>query len=87
MYVKARALHIANMNETKDNTVRVVFVSLLLDLLAFTMILPLLPALLDHYKEVDGEQGLYSVIFKYVKSIQMFFDAPDKVGTVLYGGW
>ncbi|XP_032675411.1 major facilitator superfamily domain-containing protein 10 isoform X2 [Odontomachus brunneus] len=75
------------MNEIKDNTVRVVFVSLLLDLLAFTMILPLLPALLDHYKEIEHGQGLYSAIFKYVKSIQVFFDAPDKVSTVLYGGF
>ncbi|XP_014484894.1 PREDICTED: major facilitator superfamily domain-containing protein 10 [Dinoponera quadriceps] len=75
------------MNESRDNTVRVVFVSLLLDLLAFTMILPLLPALLDHYKEIENGQGLYSAIFKHVKDIQVFFDAPDKVSTVLYGGF
>lgn len=76
------------MNEKgKDNTVRVVFVSLLLDLLAFTMILPLLPALLDHYKEIENGQGLYSTIFKHVKSVQVFFDAPDRVSTVFYGGW
>lgn len=75
------------MNETKNNIVRVVFLSLLLDLLAFTMILPLLPALLDHYKDIENGHGLYSTIFSYVKSIQVFFDAPDKVSTVLYGGW
>lgn len=75
------------MNEIKDNTVRVVFVSLLLDLLAFTMILPLLPALLDHYKEMEKGHGLYSIILNHMKSIQVFFDAPDKVSTVLYGGW
>ncbi|XP_024881785.1 major facilitator superfamily domain-containing protein 10 [Temnothorax curvispinosus] len=75
------------MNEIKDNTVRVVFVSLLLDLLAFTMILPLLPALLDHYKEIEKGHGLYSSILSHMKSIQVFFDAPDKVSTVLYGGF
>lgn len=73
-------------NKMKDNTVSVVFVSLLLDLLAFTMILPLLPALLDHYKEIENGQGLYSAILSRVKSIQIFFDAPDKVSTVLFGG-
>ena len=31
----------------------VMFVSLVVDLLAFTMILPLLPALLDHYGKQD----------------------------------
>jgi len=74
------------MNEMKDNTVRVVFISLLLDLLAFTMILPLLPALLDYYKEKENDNGLYSTILSYIKSIQIFFNAPDKVSTVLYGG-
>lgn len=75
------------MNETKNNIVWVVFLSLLLDLLAFTMILPLFPALLDHYKDIENGRGLYSTIFSYIKSIQVFFDAPDKVSTVLYGGW
>lgn len=75
------------MNEIKNNTVLVVFLSLLLDLLAFTMILPLLPALLDHYKDIENGHGLYSTTFSYIKSIQVFFDAPDKVSTVLYGGW
>lgn len=75
------------MNETNNNTVRVVFVSLLLDLLAFTMILPLLPTLLDHYKEIENGHGLYSTILTCIKSIQVFFDAPDRVSTVLYGGW
>lgn len=32
----------------------IVFISLLLDLLAFTMILPLLPALLDYYADHDS---------------------------------
>lgn len=75
------------MNEAKDSTVRVVFISLLLDLLAFTMILPLLPALLDYYKEKENGRGFYSAILSHIKSIQVFFDAPDKVSTVLYGGF
>ncbi|XP_066595854.1 major facilitator superfamily domain-containing protein 10 [Prorops nasuta] len=66
-------------------TIRIVFFSLLLDLLSFTMILPLLPALLDHYKENDGH-GLFSTIFQYIKNIQIFLSAPDQVSTILYGG-
>ena len=31
----------------------VMFISLVIDLLAFTMILPLLPAILDHYGKHD----------------------------------
>ncbi|OAD52031.1 Major facilitator superfamily domain-containing protein 10, partial [Eufriesea mexicana] len=71
----------------KDNTVQVVFISLLLDLLAFTMILPLLPALLDYYKEIEDDQGIYFKILYYIQSARKFFDAPDKVNNVLYGGF
>lgn len=73
-------------NKIKDNTVQIVFVSLLLDLLAFTMILPLLPTLLDYYKEIEKNQGLYFKILYYVQNTRKFFDAPDKINTVLYGG-
>ncbi|KAG7200483.1 hypothetical protein KM043_001049 [Ampulex compressa] len=75
------------MSGVKDNTVQVVFISLLLDLLAFTMILPLLPALLDYYKEVENGEGLYFTILHYVQSLRTFFNAPDRVNTVLYGGF
>ncbi|KZC10555.1 PREDICTED: major facilitator superfamily domain-containing protein 10 [Dufourea novaeangliae] len=75
------------MAKIKDNTVQVVFISLLLDLLAFTMILPLLPALLDYYKEIENDQGLYFKILHYIQSTRKFFNAPDKVCTVLYGGF
>lgn len=75
------------MAQIKDNTVKVVFISLLLDLLAFTMILPLLPALLDYYKDIENDRGLYFKILHYVQSARKFFDAPDKVSSVLYGGW
>lgn len=75
------------MGQIKDNTVKVVFISLLLDLLAFTMILPLFPALLDYYKEIENDEGLYFKILHYIQSARKFFDAPDRVSTVLYGGW
>ncbi|CAL7938304.1 unnamed protein product [Xylocopa violacea] len=75
------------MTKIKDNTILVVFISLLLDLLAFTMILPLLPALLDYYKEIEDDQGLYFKILYYIQSARKFFNAPDKISTVLYGGF
>ena len=36
-----------------DKMLRVIFVSLLLDLVAFAMILPLFPVLLDYYGRID----------------------------------
>lgn len=64
----------------------IVFISLLLDLLAFTMILPLLPSLLDYYKTHDTT-GLYSWIFQRIYYFQEFVGAPEKFNSVLFGGF
>ena len=40
-------------SEKAHKALGVMFVALVVDLLAFTMILPLLPALLDHYGKQD----------------------------------
>ena len=69
-----------------SKTVRVVFISLLLDLLAFTMILPLFPALLDHYQQLDKGDGLYSKILNSIQTISSFINAPPKESSVLFGG-
>lgn len=68
-------------------TVRIVFVSLLLDLLAFTMILPLFPALLEHYQQLDDGNGLYSKILNSIQAISIFIHAPAKESSVLFGGF
>lgn len=49
-----------------SQTTTVVFIGLLLDLLAFTLILPLFPALLDHYKKHDSDTGLYPYLVSHV---------------------
>lgn len=63
-----------------------VFCSLLLDLLAFTMILPLMPSLLDHYRLNDPPHGLYSWLQHKVKYFQVLVGAPDHFNSVLFGG-
>ncbi|XP_076242393.1 major facilitator superfamily domain-containing protein rtet isoform X2 [Calliopsis andreniformis] len=55
------------MAKIKDNTVKVVFISLLLDLLAFTIILPLFPALLDYYKEIENDQGFLGSMYSFLQ--------------------
>ncbi|XP_037068454.1 major facilitator superfamily domain-containing protein 10-like [Pollicipes pollicipes] len=63
----------------------VVVVSLLLDLLSFTMILPLLPALLDYYEQHDTS-GTYPLVVGRVRAFQAAIGAPDRFTPVLLGG-
>ncbi|KAM8885398.1 major facilitator superfamily domain-containing protein 10 isoform 2-T2 [Spinachia spinachia] len=69
-----------------SKVINVVFVTLLLDLLGFTLILPLLPSILDHYAQTgDGVyQSLQSVVdwFREAVAIPM----EKKYNTVLFGG-
>lgn len=73
------------MKEKLDSRVYVVFISLLLDLLAFTIILPLLPSLLDHYRKNDVE-GLYSWLSHKIEYFRVRVGAPEEFNSVLFGG-
>lgn len=66
-------------------SVYIIFISLLFDLLAFTMILPLLPSLLEHYKNND-DSGLYNHLSKGISYFQNVVGAPEKYNSVLFGG-
>lgn len=65
----------------------VVFVSLLIDLIAFTCILPLMPSILDYYGRTDRE-GLYGSLLHRVRAFRMLVGAPDaaRFDIVLFGG-
>ncbi|CAM9143045.1 unnamed protein product [Lampetra planeri] len=69
-----------------SRVINIVFVILLLDLLGFTLILPLLPSLLDHYAQTGDVvyQSLQSVVdwFRGAVGIPM----EKKYNTVLFGG-
>lgn len=65
----------------------IVFIGLLIDLLAFTLILPLFPTLLDHYKKHDSPDGLYHYLDARVKWFGAFIGVPEgQFNSVLFGG-
>ncbi|CAG5050097.1 unnamed protein product [Parnassius apollo] len=71
----------------KGKVIALIFVSLLLDLLAFTMILPLLPSLLDYYSKEEGQgNSLYATLVYAVQGFQKLTGAPDRFSSVLFGG-
>lgn len=72
--------------EKLNSTVYIVFISLLLDLLAFTMILPLMPSLLEHYRQFDNK-GLYLWLTQKIKYFQELVGAPEEFNSVLFGGF
>ncbi|KAG8266738.1 Major facilitator super domain-containing protein 10 [Homalodisca vitripennis] len=69
-----------------SKTTSIIFVSLLLDLLAFTMILPLLPSLMEHYRKYDDENGLYPWLLNKLEYLRNLVGAPERFNSVLFGG-
>ena len=71
--------------EKQKNAQLIIFLSLVLDLLGFTVILPLFPALLEYYRQNDSS-GLYACLLGYVSSFQNYMGIPSKFNSVLFGG-
>jgi len=73
-------------NTGKDRTSLVIFLGLLIDLLAFTLILPLFPALISHYRESD-DSGLFKLMEDKINVFRTMVGAPVQFNTVLFGGF
>ena len=73
-----------NTKVTLNPIVWTMFISLILDLMGFTVILPLMPKILDHYHS----QGSTSIgaIQSTIQNLQERFNIPDKFTSVLTGG-
>jgi len=69
-----------------DSTVYVVFFGLLIDLLAFTLILPLFPTLIAYYRENDSS-GLFDYLETRIEWFRKWVGAPSEFNTVLFGGF
>ncbi|XP_022096632.1 major facilitator superfamily domain-containing protein 10-like [Acanthaster planci] len=84
-----RQLDVQKRRDDSDNhrMISIVFLSLLIDLLAFTMILPLLPSLLDYYAQHD-QGGLLPELQSKIDSFRELLGIPDtqKYNSVLFGG-
>lgn len=74
------------VNDKTHKGVYHIFFSLLLDLLAFTIILPLLPTILERYRH-DDSSGLYIQLSSQIRYFQEMVGAPDKYSSVLFGGF
>lgn len=66
----------------------VVFISLILDLLGFTLILPLFPKIFEFYHS-NKDDETYHMLHYYLDEFRKYFAAPDNKGfnSVLFGGF
>ncbi|XP_063843357.1 major facilitator superfamily domain-containing protein 10-like isoform X1 [Scylla paramamosain] len=80
------AVQAADIKKKNARTSKVVFGSLILDLLGFTVLLPLFPAVLDYYSKHDSS-GLYSSLLSSVTYYQHIISIPVSFHSVLFGDY
>ncbi len=70
-----------------QSVLRVVFVTLFLDLVGFSIIFPLFPAMLDYYVAREGDAGLVGWLVSALEDFSQAAGGPQEMGViVLFGG-
>jgi MFS family permease len=64
----------------------VIFLTLYIDLIGFSIIFPLGPDLITHYLNVDGQSGLLGWLLSQSNAIAHAFGRDDAFAAVLFGG-
>ena len=68
-------------------TFKAVFITLFLDLVGFSIIFPLFPAMLDYYVAREGDTALLGGFISFLERFSAAAGADSKIGvTVLFGG-
>jgi len=73
------------LSKEAKGTLKIVFLTLFLDLIGFSIIFPLFPALAKHYLTVDGDNYFLQAIFGSITSLTQLGGA-DMNAIVLFGG-
>ncbi|KAH9271608.1 hypothetical protein BASA83_006218 [Batrachochytrium salamandrivorans] len=74
----------------RKQTLRTVVIALLIDILAFTIILPLLPRLIVHYEQTDGQDPttLYYAAASTARTFRTWIGGTgSRLDIVLFGGF
>lgn len=79
--------HPSTVDPKARTVLQVVFLTLFLDLASFSIILPLFPAMLDHYLGHDGANGLLGDLVRYLEGFSSVAGLRGSFGVaVLFGG-
>ncbi|GIY06489.1 major facilitator superfamily domain-containing protein 10 [Caerostris darwini] len=79
----------SSKKETEDklsSSMYIIFLILIIDLLGFTVILPLMPTIFEYY-DANEEDHFYHWMESKIQYFQTLFGSPDEFNKVLFGGF
>jgi ferrochelatase len=74
------------LSDNAKKSLKIVFLTLFLDLVGFSIIFPLFPALAKHYIKVDGDNIFLNAIFNGIENLAATGGAGKLEAIVLFGG-
>ncbi|OUS00228.1 hypothetical protein A9Q84_02840 [Halobacteriovorax marinus] len=74
------------LSDNAKKSLKIIFLTLFLDLVGFSIIFPLFPALAKHYIKVDGDNFFLNAIFNAIESLAATGGADKLQAIVLFGG-
>lgn len=75
------------MSEKKRSPLGIIFLTLFIDLVGFSIIFPLFPDLLEYYRDIEGDDGLFSGFFSTLDRLAGGEgERREFYTTVLFGG-
>ena len=78
--------HSASPSPPRPLSLGVIFLTIFIDLLGFTIIFPLFPAILDHYLKVDGSGGILGWLIVQIDAFAQLAGSHSNYRAVLFGG-
>ncbi len=70
----------------KSLSLGVIFLTIFIDLVGFSIIFPLFPSILDYYLELDGGSGMLAWILERLDSVSEISGGGERFTPVLFGG-
>ena len=76
------------LSPTSKRVLKLAFLTLVIDLIGFSIIFPLFPAMLEHYRAHEGGVGLFGLLDQGLSALAILIGTPEHgTGvTVLFGG-
>lgn len=70
----------------KSLSLGVIFLTIFIDLVGFSVIFPLFPSILDYYLALDGQDGVLGWLLSNLDSVSQMADGSSRFTPVLFGG-
>lgn len=75
-----------HVRDLKRPSLGVIFLTIFIDLVGFSVIFPLFPAILDYYLELDGDSGLLAWLLGQLDRLSEMAGGGERFTPVLFGG-